>query len=144
MTAFNKNIAINSKNRQLLQDIQKVWVNHIDDAIIVDNLDKTSTLFVTIHEDWVVDGFHLIPHCTVETYPNAKKLHAQNRKKIQNMELIVFTNNGQTFIFKQVSNFAHTSTGFTFEYTGESTGVTRKATFNNTSTAGYAFAESTK
>ena len=58
------------------------------------------------------------------------------------MELIVFTNNGQTFMFKQVVDFKHTTTGFTFSYTGESTGVTRKATFNHTSAVGYALSDS--
>lgn len=57
------------------------------------------------------------------------------------MELIVFTNNGQTFMFKQVVDFKHTTTGFTFSYTGDSTGVTRKATFNHTSAAGYVLSD---
>ena len=57
------------------------------------------------------------------------------------MELIVFTNNGQTFMFKQVIDFKHTATGFTFTYKGVSTGVTRKATFNHTSVAGYALSD---
>ena len=56
------------------------------------------------------------------------------------MELIVFTNNGQTYHFYEVTDFKPT-TGFSFAYTGKATGVTRKATFNNTSTAGYALAE---
>ncbi|MCA6745407.1 hypothetical protein [Enterococcus lactis] len=57
------------------------------------------------------------------------------------MELIVFTNNGQTYHFYEVENFKPTTTGFSFVYTGKATGVTRSATFNNTSTAGYALAE---
>lgn len=57
------------------------------------------------------------------------------------MELIIFTNNGQTFMFKQVVDFKYTTTGFTFSYTGNSTGVTRKATFNHTSVAGYALSD---
>ena len=57
------------------------------------------------------------------------------------MELIIFTNNGQTFMFKRVVDFKYTTTGFTFSYTGESTGVTRKATFNHTSVAGYALSD---
>lgn len=56
-------------------------------------------------------------------------------------ELIVFTNNGQTYHFKNVANFRPTTTGFSFGYTGMATGVTRQATFNNTSTAGYALAD---
>ena len=60
------------------------------------------------------------------------------------MELIVFTNNGQTFMFKKVTEFTNTTTGFKFSYTGVMTGVTRKATFNNTSVAGYALAEMEK
>ena len=54
------------------------------------------------------------------------------------MELIVFTNNGQTYHFFEVEDFKPTTTGFSFTYTGKATGVTRKAVFNNTSTAGYA------
>lgn len=46
------------------------------------------------------------------------------------MELIVFTNNGQTYHFKGVENFRPTTTG-----------VKRSAVFNNTSTAGYALRE---
>lgn len=56
-------------------------------------------------------------------------------------ELIVFTNNGQTYHFSDVANFRPTTTGFSFTYTGKATGVTREAVFNNTSTAGYAFAD---
>lgn len=52
--------------------------------------------------------------------------------------LIVFTNNGQTYHFFEVTDFKPTTTGFSFTYTGKATGVTRKAVFNNTSTAGYA------
>lgn len=54
------------------------------------------------------------------------------------MELIVFTNNGQTYYFNEVTDFRPTTTGFSFTYTGKATGVTRKAVFNNTSTSGYA------
>ena len=57
------------------------------------------------------------------------------------MELIIFTNNGQTFMFKRVVDFKYTTTGFTFSYTGDSTGITRKATFNHTSVAGYALSD---
>lgn len=56
-------------------------------------------------------------------------------------ELTVFTNNGQTYHFSEVTNFRPTTTGFSFTYTGKATGVTREAAFNNTSTAGYAFAD---
>ncbi len=57
------------------------------------------------------------------------------------MELIVFTNNGQTYFFDNVKNFRPTTTGFSLSYTGKATGVTREAVFNNTSTAGYALHE---
>lgn len=40
--------------------------------------------------------------------------------------------------FFEVEDFKPTTTGFSFTYTGKATGVTRKAVFNNTSTAGYA------
>lgn len=54
------------------------------------------------------------------------------------MELIVFTNNGKTFIFNNVSNLKHETQGFSFTYTGKSTDVKREARFNYTSIAGYA------
>ncbi|WP_125607279.1 hypothetical protein [Lapidilactobacillus bayanensis] len=57
------------------------------------------------------------------------------------MELIVFTNNGQTYHFNDVIDCRPTTTGFSFDYTGKATGVTRSAVFNNTSTAGYALAQ---
>ncbi|MBK0036685.1 MULTISPECIES: hypothetical protein [unclassified Enterococcus] len=57
------------------------------------------------------------------------------------MELIVFTNNGQTYHFKGVENFRPTTTGFSFDYIGGATGVKRSARFNNTSTVGYALRE---
>lgn len=56
-------------------------------------------------------------------------------------ELIVFTNNGQTYHFSEVANFRPTTTGFSFTYTGKATGITREAVFNNTSTAGFALAD---
>lgn len=56
------------------------------------------------------------------------------------MELIVFTNNGQTYLFNEVEDFKPTTTGFSFTYVGKATGVKRKAVFNNTSTSGYALA----
>lgn len=62
-------------------------------------------------------------------------------ERIITMELIIFTNNGQTFMFKRVVDFKYTTTGFAFSYTGDSTGVTRKATFNHTSVAGYALSD---
>lgn len=58
-------------------------------------------------------------------------------------ELIVFTNNGQTYHFKGVEDFKPTTTGFKFTYKGVATGVKREAVFNNTSVAGYALANST-
>ena len=57
------------------------------------------------------------------------------------MELIVFTNNGQTYHFEGVENFRPATTGFTFDYVGVATGVKRSAIFNNTATAGYALRE---
>ncbi|MFD1466480.1 hypothetical protein ACFQ4L_10445 [Lapidilactobacillus mulanensis] len=56
------------------------------------------------------------------------------------MELIVFTNNGQTYYFNNVEDFKPTTTGFSFSYVGKATGVKRSAMFNNTSTVGYALA----
>jgi len=60
------------------------------------------------------------------------------------MELIVFTNNGQTYHFNDVTEFRPTTTGFSFTYVGKATGVERGAMFNNTSTAGYALAQVNK
>lgn len=57
------------------------------------------------------------------------------------MEVVVFTNNGQTFLFKGVENFTNTTTGFKFDYFGQMTQVERHAVFNNTSVAGYALKE---
>jgi len=54
-------------------------------------------------------------------------------------EIVVFTNMGRTYSFKNVRNFIHTTQGFRFDYTGVATGVTRTIEFNNTCTAGYAF-----
>ncbi|WP_413627705.1 hypothetical protein R4B61_00440 [Fructilactobacillus vespulae] len=54
------------------------------------------------------------------------------------MELIVFTANGSTYQFNDVTNFKNTSYGFSFDYFGKSTQKTRTAYFNNQSTAGYA------
>lgn len=62
----------------------------------------------------------------------------------EKMELIVFTNNGQTYHFHYVKDFKPTTTGFSFSYVGKATGVERNAVFNNTSTAGYALAEAKK
>lgn len=57
------------------------------------------------------------------------------------VELIVFTNTGQTYFFDNVENFRHTTTGFSFAYVGKATGLRRHAVFNNTSTSGYALKE---
>ncbi|WP_200773562.1 hypothetical protein [Gemella massiliensis] len=54
------------------------------------------------------------------------------------MELIIFTNNGNTYIFTGVENLKQTTKGFSFEYTGQTTGVKRLAEFNYTSVAGFA------
>lgn len=56
----------------------------------------------------------------------------------EEMELIVFTNTGKTYLFKNVENFVPTTQGFKFQYTGVATGETRQAEFNYTSVAGYA------
>ncbi|UWP78308.1 hypothetical protein KZR06_16010 (plasmid) [Lacticaseibacillus paracasei] len=56
-------------------------------------------------------------------------------------QLIVFTNNGQTYMFDNVSDFKLTTKGFSFEYTGNATGVKRTAVFNSTSACGYALAD---
>lgn len=64
-----------------------------------------------------------------------------DRKVVPARELIVFTNNGQTYHFENVTNFRPTTTGFSFTYHGKATGIDRDAVFNNTSAAGWAFAD---
>ena len=54
------------------------------------------------------------------------------------LEIIVFTNTGKTYNFKNVTNLIPTTQGFEFDYTGIATGVTRHTVFNYTSVAGYA------
>lgn len=56
------------------------------------------------------------------------------------MEIIVFTNTGKTYNFKNVTNLIPTTQGFEFDYTGIATGVTRHTVFNYTSVVGYAIA----
>lgn len=64
-----------------------------------------------------------------------------DRKVVPARELIIFTNNGQTYHFENVTNFRPTTTGFSFTYHGKATGIDRDAVFNNTSVAGWAFAD---
>lgn len=64
-----------------------------------------------------------------------------DRKVVPARELIVFTNNGQTYHFENVTNFRPTTTGFSFTYHGKATDVDRDAVFNNTSVAGWAIAD---
>lgn len=64
-----------------------------------------------------------------------------NTKSDKEKELIVFTVSGNTYDFKNVTNFRHTMTGFSFSYTGVSTGVTRFAEFDYKSTSGYALSD---
>ena len=46
------------------------------------------------------------------------------------IEVIVFTSNGRSFIFKNVKNLYPTTNGFEFDYLGISTGVNRHVCFN--------------
>lgn len=76
-----------------------------------------------------------------QSVPSSHILYSQTLdalKDKEGRELIVFTNNGQTYLFSNVTNFTTTTTGFKFTYEGKMTGVTREATFNNTSVAGFA------
>lgn len=54
------------------------------------------------------------------------------------IEVIVFTSNGRSFIFKNVKNLYPTTNGFEFDYLGISTGVNRHVCFNYNSVCGYA------
>ena len=56
------------------------------------------------------------------------------------LEIIVFTNTGKSYNFKNVTNLIPTTQGFEFDYTGVATGVTRHTVFNYTSVAGYTIA----
>lgn len=76
-----------------------------------------------------------------QSVPSSHILYSQTLdalKDKEGRELIVFTNNGQTYLFSNVTNFTTTTTGFKFTYEGKMTGATREATFNNTSVAGFA------
>lgn len=57
------------------------------------------------------------------------------------MNVVVFTNMGRTYQFEDVTEFKHSTQGFSFWYMGVSTGVKRYANFNNTCVAGYALSE---
>ena len=72
---------------------------------------------------------------------DGRKREDENMSNNSDMTLTIFTNNGQSFMFKHVTDFKYTTTGFEFSYTGEMTGVERHAVFNNTSVAGYALAD---
>lgn len=94
------------------------------------------------------DGFDFEPDSAeaseqiqYQSVPASHILYSQTLdalKDKEGKELIVFTNNGQTYLFSNVTNFTTTTTGFKFTYEGKMTGETREATFNNTSVAGFA------
>lgn len=71
-------------------------------------------------------------------YPERMPMQEEPPKPQQ--EIIVFTTNGRTFIFKNTSNFSYNSIGFSFDYVGVSTGVKRHAEFFHDGTSGYAIA----
>lgn len=54
------------------------------------------------------------------------------------MNLIIYTNTGNTYFFGNVTGFTKTATGFEFDYTGKASGKVSRAVFNSVSTAGYA------
>lgn len=56
-------------------------------------------------------------------------------------EIVVFTTQGKTFIFKNISNFSYNSLSISFDYEGVSTGVKRHAEFFHEGTSGYAIAD---
>ena len=53
-------------------------------------------------------------------------------------EIIIFTNMGRTFSFKNCSKFIHTTQGIRFDYVGVATGDKTTVEFNNTCMCGYA------
>ena len=73
--------------------------------------------------------------CNPDAFPDVCKT-----QRGDNVEIIVFTNTGKTYHFKNVENLTPTTQGFEFDYTGLATGVKRHAAFNYTSVAGYATA----
>jgi hypothetical protein len=74
-----------------------------------------------------------------------KRMSSSNEKTEESYppekEIIVFTTSGRTFIFKRVTNFSYNSIGFSFDYTGVSTGKTRHAEFFYDGTSGYAITD---
>lgn len=56
----------------------------------------------------------------------------------EKINLIVYTNTGNTYFFKCVKNFIKIATGFEFDYEGVASGQISHAVFNNVSTAGFA------
>lgn len=59
------------------------------------------------------------------------------------MEIIIFTNNGFTYHFKNCTKLTITSDSIKFNYFGESTKVYRDAEFKFISTSGYAIHDET-
>lgn len=57
------------------------------------------------------------------------------------INIIIFTTNGQTYFFDNVSNFKVTTKGFKFNYFGKETNVKREAFFNSLSVSGYSIKE---
>ena len=52
-------------------------------------------------------------------------------------KITVFSNNGASLHFKNISNFKWTTKGFEFDYVGASTGDVQHASFDHTSTMGH-------
>lgn len=88
------------------------------------------------HADILIKSFGDVVARDIKT---AQKEEGINKQE-GSTEIIVFTNSGNTYSFKNVENLTPTTHGFEFDYTGVATGVKRKCGFNYTSVAGYALA----
>ncbi|MBM6410763.1 hypothetical protein FAM18124_02091 [Lacticaseibacillus paracasei] len=107
--------------------------NRCDDNVTIQN----GNLYVN-GKLMIIDNATLANYMALSFTADTKSAYSGGKAMKQ---LIVFTNNGQTYMFDNVSDFKPTTKGFSFEYTGNATGVKRTAVFNSTSACGYALAD---
>lgn len=80
-----------------------------------------------------VDDYGYCSTCKENVYYLGDRETMINKK-----EVIVFTNQGKTFKFRNVTNISYKTIGFSFDYEGESTGKKRHIEFFFNSTCGFA------
>ena len=110
--------------------------NRCDDNVTIQN----GNLYVN-GKPMIIDNATLANYMGLSLTGDTKSAYSGGKAMKQ---IIVFTNNGQTYMFDNVSDFKPTTKGFSFEYTGNATGVKRTAVFNSTSACGYALADVTE